>query len=186
MQAAQDRLFWDEAGAGWFNTTGRDPSVLLRLKEEYDGAEPAAGSVAVRNLIELVHLEPDEAASQRIARTLGRLGPRLDAGARAVPFMAMNLAAWHRGLTQIVVAGPPDRDDTRALQRVIADTYLPASLVLPVDPASPSGPGSLAAALPWLAPLTVRDGAATAYVCRAFTCEQPVTTPTALAALFRE
>ena len=48
------------------------------------------------------------------------------------------------------------------------------------------GPGSLAAALPWLAPLTVRDGAATAYVCRAFTCEQPVTTPTALAALFRE
>ena len=106
VQAAQDRLFWDEAGAGWFNTTGRDPSVLLRLKEEYDGAEPAAGSVAVRNLIELVHLEPDEAASQRIARTLGRLGPRLDAGARAVPFMAMNLAAWHRGLTQIVVVGP--------------------------------------------------------------------------------
>ena len=81
MQAAQDRLFWDEAGAGWFNTTGRDPSVLLRLKEEYDGAEPAACSIGVRNLIELVHLEPDEAASQRIARARSaRLGPRLDAG----------------------------------------------------------------------------------------------------------
>ena len=148
------------------------------------------GSVAVRNLIELVHLEPDEAASQRIARTLGRLGPRLEAGARAVPFMAMNLAACHRGLTQIVVVGPLERGDTRALQRVIAETYLPDSLVLPVDPAGTVSPGSLAAALPWLAPLTLRvqpgDGAATAYVCRGFTCEQPVTTPAALAALLRE
>jgi uncharacterized protein YyaL (SSP411 family) len=190
VQAAQDRLFWDEDGGGWFNTTGRDPSVLLRLKEEYDGAEPAAGSVAVRNLIELVHLEPDEAASQRIARTLARLGPRLEGGARAVPFMTMNLAAWHRGVTQIVVAGPPDREDTRALQRVVAGTYLPAALVLPFDPAAGgaggTGPATLATALPWLAPLTMRDGAATAYVCRHFTCEQPVTTPAALATLLRE
>ena len=30
---------------GWFSTTGRDPTVLLRLKEDYDGAEPAASSV---------------------------------------------------------------------------------------------------------------------------------------------
>ena len=183
VQAAQDRLFWDEAGAGWFNTTGSDPSVLLRLKEEYDGAEPAASSMAVRNLIELVHLEPDEAATQRIARTLARVGPRLEAGARAVPFMTLNLAAWHRGLTQIVVVGPPERDDTRALHRVIAETYLPSSIVLPVDPA---GTATLAAALPWLAPLTMRDGVATAYVCRAFTCEQPVTTAAALATLLRE
>ena len=90
-----------------------------------------------------------------------------------------------------VIVGPPDRDDTRALQRVIAGTYLPDSLVLPVDPAGSGGPGSLAAALPWLAPLTSHhlqrgDGAASAYVCRAFTCEQPVTTPAALAALFPE
>ena len=103
--------------------------------------------------------------------------------------MTMNLAAWHRGLTQIVVVGPPDREDTRDLHRVIAETYLPASLVLPVDPAG-RGPGSLAAVLPWLAPLTLRhaqpDGGAAAYVCRAFTCEQPVTTPAALAALLRE
>ena len=186
VQAAQDRLFWDESGAGWFNTTGRDASVLLRLKEEYDGAEPAAGSIAVRNLIELVHLEPDEAASQRIARTLARLGPRLAAGARAVPFMAMNLAAWHRGVTQIVVVGPAGRDDTRALHRVVAETYLPSALVLPLDPDRATSPDTLAAALPWLAPLTMRDGAATAYVCRAFTCEQPVTTSAALATLLRE
>src|SRR5204863_4213437 len=28
----QDELFWDEGDAGWFSTTGQDPSVLLRWK----------------------------------------------------------------------------------------------------------------------------------------------------------
>ena len=185
LQAAQDRWFWDEAGGGWFSTTGEDASVLLRLKEDYDGAEPAAGSIAVRNLIELVHLEPDDAAARRVERMLARLAPRLGAAARAVPFMAMNLAAWHQGLTQIVVVGDPAADDTRALQRVIAARYLPQGLVLPLAPGSPATSG-LVAALPWLAPLTMRDGTATAYVCRQFTCEAPVTTPDALAAVLPE
>ena len=46
LQAQQDARFWDEQEGGWFSTTGRDPSVLLRLKEDYDGAEPSASSVA--------------------------------------------------------------------------------------------------------------------------------------------
>ena len=41
---------------GWFSTTGGDPSVLLRLKEDYDGAEPSASSVSVLNLLTLAHL----------------------------------------------------------------------------------------------------------------------------------
>jgi uncharacterized protein YyaL (SSP411 family) len=184
-QAAQDRLFWDDGGAGWYNTTGRDPSVLLRLKEDYDGAEPAASSVSVRNLIELTHLEPDDRATERIARTLARLGPALGSGARVVPFMAMNLAAWHRGLTQIVIVGTEGAADTQALHRVVAGRYLPDALMLPIAPESPRA-ASLAGVLPWVAPLTMRGGAATAYVCRHFTCEQPVTTPAALAALLPE
>ncbi|HWW88726.1 MAG TPA: thioredoxin domain-containing protein, partial [Vicinamibacterales bacterium] len=40
LQRRLDELFWDEAEGGWFSTTGKDPSVLLRLKDEYDGAEP--------------------------------------------------------------------------------------------------------------------------------------------------
>ena len=56
LQRRQDELFWDPVDGGWFSTTGRDPSVLLRLKEDYDGAEPAASSVAVLNLLTLSHL----------------------------------------------------------------------------------------------------------------------------------
>src|SRR2546428_2838951 len=45
LQHRMDELFWDEADGGWFSTTGRDASLLLRMKEDYDGAEPTASSV---------------------------------------------------------------------------------------------------------------------------------------------
>lgn len=47
------------AGYAYFQTSGADPSVLLRLKEDYDGAEPAASSVAAINLMRLAALLPN-------------------------------------------------------------------------------------------------------------------------------
>ena len=59
MQDRQNALFWDPIDGGWFSTTGQDASVLLRLKEDYDGAEPAASSIGVLNLLTLAHLGPE-------------------------------------------------------------------------------------------------------------------------------
>ena len=61
LQRAQDERFWDEQDGGWFSTTGEDPTVLLRLKEDYDGAEPSPSSVSVLNLLTLTHLMPSGA-----------------------------------------------------------------------------------------------------------------------------
>ena len=83
LQARQDELFWDPHEGGWFSTTGHDASVLLRMKEDYDGAEPSAGSVSVRNLQTLVHLTGDRDISSRLDRALARFGPRLGQAARA-------------------------------------------------------------------------------------------------------
>ena len=76
LQAKQDELFWDAAEGGWFNTTGQDQSVLLRLKEDYDGAEPSASSVSVMNLLTLSHLTGDAAAAEKVERTLRGFGAR--------------------------------------------------------------------------------------------------------------
>ena len=60
LQRRQDELFWDEVDGGWFSTTGRDKNVLLRMKEDYDGAEPTASSVSVINLLTLTHSEDSD------------------------------------------------------------------------------------------------------------------------------
>jgi uncharacterized protein len=183
LQARQDALFWDEADGGWFSTTGDDESVLLRLKEDYDGAEPAASSIGVRNLIDLGHLVADGDFAARAERTLARFGPRIGEAARAVPCMLGNLVSWHAGLSQIVIVGPKDREDTRALQHVLSERYLPFTIVVPVEPGEAQA--ALAQRLPWIGPMIMIDERATAYVCRRFACEQPVTSPEALAELAR-
>ena len=91
LQARQDELFWDPIDGGWFSTTGKDESVLLRLKEDYDGAEPAASSVSVMNLLMLSHLGVGS-FSEQIDRTLGAFASRLTQSGRVAPMMLAALS----------------------------------------------------------------------------------------------
>ena len=177
LQHRQDELFWDPVEGGWFSTTGRDESVLLRLKEDYDGAEPAASSVGVFNLLTLSHLVGDAPPldsqwPERIERTLGTLAARTAQGGRAAPMMLAALSTYHVGLPQIVIVGDPAATDTRAMHEVVRRRYLPASIVVAV---APSKSQRLSALLPWVASMPARGGRATAYVCRNFACEAPAT-----------
>jgi uncharacterized protein YyaL (SSP411 family) len=186
LQRRQDELFWDEGAGGWFSTTGQDASVLVRLKEDYDGAEPTASSVSVMNLLILSQLVPDDAWSNRIDRTLRHFGTRLEQMGRGVPMMAAALSTYLAGPQQVVLVEPdvsgggprPAAGDAGALARAIAARYMPFTLALRVNPTEQH---ALAGRLPFLAAMSPMDGATAAYVCRHFTCRQPVTTVEALA-----
>ena len=177
LQESQDAQFWDEEDGGWFSTTGNDPTVLLRLKEDYDGAEPAASSVSVLNLLTLSHLTSATGALEKVQRTLARLGPRIGAAGRVVPMMLSALSAWHAGLSQIVLVGSRGAEATLALRSVLSRHYLPFAIQVPVEPGATQN--TLARSLPFIASMTAPAGAA-AYVCRDFTCRQPVSDPDAL------
>jgi uncharacterized protein YyaL (SSP411 family) len=178
LQSQQDARFWDGEEGGWFSTTGRDPSVLLRLKEDYDGAEPSASSVSVLNLLALAHLTGDEEARRKVARTLGRYGERAGRAARVIPMMLAGLSTWHAGASQIVVLGAGD--GARALQLEAARHYAPFAVMVPVTPGDRQR--ALAAAMPFVGAMEQKGGRATAFVCRDFACREPVTTAEALAA----
>ena len=179
LQAAQDDRFWDPAEGGWFSTAGDDPSVLLRLKEDYDGAEPSAGAISVLNLLTLSHLMPSDDRQAKVERVLARLGPRAGAAARAIPMMLCALSAWHAGVGQIVVVGDRESGPVLELERVLASQYLPFAVHVPVAP----GPhqDALAVRLDFIRGMN--PSAAAAYVCQNFTCQQPVTRGGDLAAL---
>ena len=72
LQQRQDEQFWDPEDGGWFSTTGRDPSVLLRLKEDYDGAEPAASSVSVSRICWCCRIWSGTRPGHRRTRSAGR------------------------------------------------------------------------------------------------------------------
>jgi uncharacterized protein YyaL (SSP411 family) len=168
LQRRQDDLFWDEADGGWFSTTGRDRSVLLRMKEDYDGAEPTASSVSVLNLLTLSHLMDNAQWTERVERTLRLFGARLEQIGRAVPMMAAALSTFLAGVQQVVLAG--DETARQRLAQVVARRYLPFALTIEVRDEHRD---RLATMLPFLAAMKPSSGGA-AYVCRDFTCQAPV------------
>jgi len=174
LQARQDELFWDAEGGGWFSTTGADPSVLLRMKEDYDGAEPSPTSVSALNGWTLAHLTGEGAYAERAAEAMASFGGRLEDQGRAVPFMAAALSASLSGGEQIVIVGRRGEADTQAMWQTAHQRYRPFGVVVLADP---SEQAALAVHMPWVAEMKMIDNKATAYVCRDFACDAPSTDP---------
>jgi len=187
LQRQLDARFWDPQSGGWFSTTGADPSVLLRLKEDYDGAEPSAGALASLNLLTLTHLIPDVERQARLEQALARFGASLGEIARAVPLVASAVSAWHAGTGQIVVTGAQGAQGAGGamdgLLAMLAAHYLPFVVVVPV---TAQRRDALVKLLPFLEHFTAREGQPTAYVCRDFVCQAPVTSPDALATILSQ
>jgi uncharacterized protein len=171
LQHAQDRLFWDVKQGGYFTTSGEDRSILLRTREAYDSAEPSPNSVGAMNLLRLWQMTDKQPCKDKADKTLATFAPRLEQLPEAMPYMMSALdfsIAKHR---QIVIAGAPGADDTRALLRLVWQRYIPNRVLLLADGAE--GQKQLARWLPLLANVTRKQGRATAYVCENYVCNIP-------------
>jgi len=178
LQTRQDDQFLDQERGGWYSTTGTDASVLVRVKEEHDGAEPSATSVSALNTLTLAHLTGDGRWRERANQAIASLGGRLRSQGRSVPLMAAALATALAPPSQIVVVGPRDRADTQALWRRVQRTFRPFTVVIPVEPGEAQT--VLGGLLPWVSAMTMIDGQATAYVCDNFVCAAPIVDPEAI------
>jgi uncharacterized protein len=179
LQTRQDEQFWDDKAGGWFNTTGADPSVILRMKEDYDGAEPSPSSISVMNLLILAHLTGESELFDHIDKTLKMFGPRIGQLARAVPMMMSALSTYHAKVPQVVIVGPRSDPATKDLMREVAAKYDPFTVVVPVEPGARQA--ELTDVLPFIRSMNMRENRATAYVCHDFTCTEPATDAAGLA-----
>ncbi len=179
LHESLDALFGAAGDQGWYATTGEDPSVLLRQLDEYDGAEPSVSSVAVMNLLALARLTGRAEYQSKAERVLAAWGTRLRAQPRVAPLMLAALSVSLQPPIEIAIVGGGEAAPSQQLGHAVASRYLPSAVIVPVS----RGPGSaLAAVAPWTAAMTPRAGQATAYVCRDFICEQPLTAPEDLVA----
>jgi uncharacterized protein YyaL (SSP411 family) len=173
LQDRQDALFWDATGGGWFSTTGEDPAVLVRMKEDYDGAEPSASAVGAWNLLTLNHLTGEARHRDRAAQVFAAFAGRLKTLGRGVPMMAAALSMAHASAQQIVVVGPVSDERTLQLWSAANTAYRPFATMVLVEPGIRQE--RIAARMPWVAGMTMRDDRPAAYICRDFACDTPVT-----------
>jgi len=171
LQAKQDALFLDAEHGGYFSVTKDAPNILLRMKEDYDGAEPSPNSVSALNLLRLAQITGQKDYATRAAATLGAFADQLSRAPTALPQMLCALDASLSKPRQIVIAGPPADAATRALLREVHAHFIPDKILLLAD--GGAGQQWLAERLEFLKTVTPLKDKPAAYVCQDFVCQLP-------------
>ena len=182
LQQTLGASFADEANGGWFNSAAGASDLVLRLKDDYDGAEPAPSSVAVMNLLRLGAIFDGvsggmDGASYRAQarRALLAFRTQWQNLPQAMPQMLCALEPALEPPRHVVLAGDPAAPDFRALAATVRKTFGRQRALLAVT--GESDRVWFASRQPWLAEMKPVAGRAAAYVCEEFTCQAPVTSP---------
>ena len=173
MCDAMLQWFWDEKNSVFYDTAHDHEALVTRPRDITDNAMPSGTSLAVDLMVRIAELTGDE---------------QLRRGASIVLESATDLMMRHgpafghllgvadmvvHGAVEVALVGQPGTPDFDALARTVAAHYVP-SLALA------GGTRERAKSIALLADREMRGGAATAYVCRQFACDAPVTDASSL------
>ncbi|CAO2167655.1 unnamed protein product [Urochloa humidicola] len=193
LQVTQDELFLDKQGGGYFNTPGEDPSVLLRVKEDYDGAEPSGNSVAAINLIRLSSIfdaTKSTGYKRNVEHLLAVFETRLRQLSIALPLMCCTadmLSVLSR--KQVVLVGQKGSVEFQDMVAAAFSSYDPNRTVIQIDPKNAEEMefwDSNNASIAQMARSSPLGKQAVAHVCQNFKCSPPVTSPEALRELLNK
>ncbi len=175
LQEAMDAHFWDPAQGGYFNSAAGAPDVLVRLKEDYDGAEPAASSTAAMNLFRLSSLTGDDALRERGRRTIASLRGRWEDAPQAMPQLLCAFESALEAPRHVVITGDPQTPEFAALAAVVRERLGPQRTLIALD-GSPGSRAWFSARSPWMEQMGANAPGPVAYVCEEFVCRAPART----------
>jgi hypothetical protein len=172
--------FEDPEAGGFFATAAGEANLVMRLKDDYDGAEPSGNSIAILNLFRIAQITGGRAWLGIAERALAAFASRLAAAPAGLPQM---LAALEHSRAaskpQIVLVGA--RQASAAFLHELSRRYLPNKAVLLVD--GDESRRKLSRWAPEIEGMTEIGGAAAAYVCENFACQLPTSDPRQFAKL---
>jgi len=155
--------FYDKEEGGFWQSPAGSSDLILRVKEDYDGAEPSANSVAVLALLKLAALTDRKDYRAAADKSLRLFSQRLQEIPQAVPYMLLALDFALEEPKRVVIAGDARSPDGRALVRAAHAVYQPNKVVL-----ATTGPVE-----PFAKTLPPKDGKPTAYLCTGTACQPP-------------
>jgi uncharacterized protein YyaL (SSP411 family) len=164
-------LFWDDGLDGFYDTGGDHERLIVRPRNLYDNAVPSGSSVAIDTLLRLAVLTGEDAYE---SRALAALRPMADLMARHPTAFGRYLCAldFHLGpRIELALVAPQRLDELASLAREAHARYLPNL----VTAGAVHGNAESSAGIPLLDGRGAVGGKPTAYVCRHYACELPVT-----------
>ncbi|HWX20844.1 MAG TPA: thioredoxin domain-containing protein [Candidatus Binatia bacterium] len=166
--------FYDAAQGGFWQSAPGAQDLILRLKEDYDGAEPSGNSVAILALLKLGRITERKGFTEAAEKSLRLFAGRLEETPQAVPYMLQALDFSLQEPKRAVVAGDPDKPEPRALLHAIHSVYQPNKVVL----------GNRGPVEPFAKTLAAKNGAVV-FLCTATDCQPPTSEPEQIKALLK-
>jgi uncharacterized protein YyaL (SSP411 family) len=176
LQDTLDLHFWDQDRGGYFSTSDHDPAILLRLKEDYDGAEPTPNSIAVMNLWRFGQIFHNDVFLEHARHAVRALASRLQAQPFAMPLLLVGASLLETPPIHLILHSA-DRADPRlaALLTEARRRHLPQMVVIQIAEAEAREYFAPRHAVVENLPATAAEP--TAYLCENFACRLPVTKP---------
>jgi uncharacterized protein YyaL (SSP411 family) len=154
-----------ENGGFWQSPAGTD-DLILRVKDDYDGAEPSGNSIATLALLKLAAMTGREDFKQAAEATLQLSAARLQKQPAALAYMLQALDFWLDEPRRVVIAGKHDSTQAKELLHAAHSIYQPDKIVL----------GNTGAVEPFARTLTAKSEA-TVYLCTGTSCQPPTSEP---------
>jgi hypothetical protein len=130
--------FYDAENGGFWRSAAGAKDLILRVKDDYDGAEPSGNSIATLALLKLAAVTGREDFKKSAEATLRLFAHRLQHFPQAMPFMLHAVDFWLQEPRRVVIAGDPNAAKTRKLLHAAHSVYQPNKVVLgnagPVEP----------------------------------------------------
>ena len=154
--------FYEAENGGFWQSTTEAKGLILRVKDDYDGAEPSGNSVATLSLLKLAAITGREDFKKPAEATLRLFAHRLQNYPQAMPFMLHALDFWLEEPRRVVIAGDANSTKARELLHAVHSVYQPNKIVL----------GNTGAIEEFARSLPVKDGPIV-YLCTGKACQPP-------------
>jgi uncharacterized protein YyaL (SSP411 family) len=122
------KRFYDSAEGGFWQSGANSSDLILRLKDDYDGAEPSSNSVAAFLLFRLGAICDRKDFKAAAEKTLRLFAERMQQLPQAMPHMLLALNFHIEEPKRVAIVG--DRAKTRELLRATHSVYQPRKVVL--------------------------------------------------------
>jgi uncharacterized protein len=124
------KRFYDPVHGGFWQGGSEATDLILRVKEDYDGAEPSGNSVACLALLKLSAICDRKEFRDAAEKTLRLFAERMNQLPQAVPHLLLALDYWIDEPKRVVIVGDPAQEPTRKLILAAHSVYQPTKVVL--------------------------------------------------------
>jgi uncharacterized protein len=167
----QIELFYDNSQGGFFDTPGTDPTILCRMKEVYDNAEPSGNSISILNLLRLSQIIGSTRYHKMALHSLSRFCEHIETNPYALPQLLVAVDFSLSKPVQIVLAGTKKHPAIREMVDEIHYRFLPNKIMLFADGAE--GQAFLSGYVHFFENISTTGGKQMVYICKNYTCELP-------------